>query len=109
MLTHEALPARGLDVLRARIARARVPRARPDNLRLATWNIRELGKGTRLDESVHMIAAVLAHFDLIAIIELRDDLRDMRRILHVLGPRWSIVFSDYLRDAGGGHERIGFV
>jgi hypothetical protein len=99
----------GMALLRERIRAANVPAARPGNLRIATWNIRELGKGTRLDESVAMIAAILRTFDLVSIVELRDDLRDLGRILRVLGRRWSVVFSDYVRDAGGNRERVAFV
>lgn len=36
----------GLAVLRARIRAAKIPAAREGNLRLATWNIRELGKAS---------------------------------------------------------------
>lgn len=95
--------------LRARIAAAHVPRARPDNLRLATWNIRELGKTPRLDASIAILARVIACFDLVSIVELRDDLGDLHRILARLGKPWRAVFSDYLRDAGGNRERVGFV
>lgn len=113
MSLHEATPAHattpGMRVLEERIRAAHVPAARAGNLRLATWNIRELGKHPRLEESIHLIARILRSFDLIAIIELHDDLGDMRRILHVLGPKWEIVFSDYLADAAGNRERVGFV
>lgn len=96
-------------VLRSRIRAARVPRARADNLRLATWNIRRFGEGKRLPESIEMIAAIIGTFDLVAIVELCEDVTDLRRVLAALGPRWRAVFSDYLRDAGGNRERIGFV
>lgn len=99
----------GLDVLRARIRAARVPPAREGNLRLATWNIRELGKGERLPESLRMIAEILQCFDLVSIVELRDDLRDLMRIMKMLGRHWAVVFSDYIRDAGGNRERLAFV
>lgn len=79
---------------------AAIPAPRPDNLRLATWNIRELGKSPRWDDSIALLAAIIARFDLVSVVELRDDLGDLRRILHRLGPRWSAVFSDYHLDAG---------
>ncbi len=94
----------GLDVLRARSRAAHVPSARSgekSNLRLVTWNIRELGKREHLPESLHLIAAILGAFDLVSLIELRDDTRDLRAILSILGSDWDIVFSDYVRDAGG--------
>ena len=55
-----------------------------------------------------MIAAIIGAFDVVSIVELRDDLRDFMRILRLLGSRWGVVFSDYVRDAGGNRERVAF-
>lgn len=101
-------PGAGMALLRRRIRAANVPPPRPGNLRIATWNVRELGKGARLEESLKMIAAIIGTFDVVSIVELRDDLRDFMRILRLLGPRWGAVFSDYVRDAGGNRERVAF-
>lgn len=46
---------------------------------------------------------------MIGVTELRDDLRDLRRVLDVLGPYWSAVYSDAMLDAGGNRERIGYI
>ena len=99
----------GLALLRSRIRAARVPEATPVNLRLATWNVRELGKKPRWGESVRMIAEIMRAFDFVSVVELRDDIGDLRRVLAELGPAWSAVFSDYRLDAGGNRERVGFV
>jgi endonuclease/exonuclease/phosphatase family metal-dependent hydrolase len=96
-------------MLKKRSRDANVPPPRPGNLRIATWNVRELGKGARLDVSLERIAAIIGTFDLVSIVELRDDLRDLMSILRRLGSRWSVVFSDYVRDAGGNRERVAFV
>jgi endonuclease/exonuclease/phosphatase family metal-dependent hydrolase len=95
--------------LEARIAAAKIPRARRDNLRLATWNIRELGRSPRLDASIAILARVIASFDLVSIVELRDDLTDLHRIVALLGRRWSFVCSDYLLDPKGNRERFAFL
>ncbi|RYE76890.1 MAG: endonuclease, partial [Myxococcales bacterium] len=42
-------------------------------------------------------------------VELRDDLGDLHRLLARLGPHWRAVFSDYRLDAGGNRERVGFL
>ena len=99
----------GLAVLKQRLRAAHVPAARPDNLRLATWNIRELGKSPRRDESIALLAATIACFDLVSVVELREDLNDLHRILAHLGPHWRVVFSDVRLDAGGNRERVGFL
>ena len=62
-----------------------------------------------MPESIAMIAAIVHCFDLVSIVELCEDLVDLHRVLKVLGPNWQAVYSDYLRDAAGNRERIGFV
>lgn len=101
--------APGLALLRERIRAAKVPAAEPGNLRIATWNIREFGKSPRMGEAIVLIAEILRCFDVISIVELRDDTGDLRRVLDVLGGKWAAVFSDYLPDHAGNRERVGFV
>ncbi len=102
--------AKGLSILRERIAEAKIPSSKIDeSLNIATWNIRDFGKKTRLKASIHYIAEILWQFDLVALIELGANLTDMRRVMEILGPHWRIVYSDFVGDAGGNRERIGFL
>lgn len=102
--------AQGLLELRKRIAAARIPSSALDEtLNLATWNIREFGKKPRLDPSIYFIAEILNQFDLIALVELRDDLEDLGRVMDRLGSRWEVVFSDFIEDPGGNTERIAYL
>jgi len=102
--------ASGLQVLKARIAAARIPSSKLDeSFNLATWNIREFGNVPRSEAAIHYIAEVLGQFDLISVIEVRDNLHDLARVLDVLGPYWRAVYSDALTDAGGNRERVAFV
>ncbi len=102
--------AQGLKVLGQRLADAKVPSSKLDEtLNVATWNIREFGKKRRLDASVHYVAEILGMFDLISVVELRDNLNDLKRVLDILGPYWKAVFSDFNTDAGGNRERIAYV
>lgn len=107
----EAL-AKGLQVLRARIDKStpKIPSSKLDeSLNIATWNIREFGKKRRTEAAIHYIAEILGQFDLIGIVELRDDLTDLGRVLPILGPYWHVVYSDMIPDAGGNHERVAYV
>lgn len=102
--------ASGLKVLKERIAAAQVPSSKLDeSFNLATWNIREFGKKPRTQAAIHYIAEVLGQFDLIGLVELRDDLRDLRRVLDVLGPYWRAVYSDAVLDPGGNRERVAYL
>jgi len=102
--------AKGLKVLRERIAKAQVPSSKLDEtLNIATWNIREFGKKARSEAAIHYIAEILGEFDLISISELRDNLGDLARVIDILGPYWRVIYSDAQEDAGGNDERIGFL
>ena len=63
----------------------------------------------RTEAAIHYIAEILGQFDLIGIVELRDDLTDLGRVLQILGPTWRAVYSDMIPDAGGNRERLGFI
>src|SRR5512138_577647 len=104
--------AKGLQVLRTRIENSKpaIPSSKLDEtLNIATWNIREFGKTRRSDAAIHYIAEILGQFDLVGIVELRDDLTDLARVLPILGPYWHVVYSDIIPDAGGNHERVAYV
>jgi endonuclease/exonuclease/phosphatase family metal-dependent hydrolase len=102
--------AKGLLALKKRIEAARIPSSKIDEtLNIATWNIREFGKKRRSESAIHYIAEILGQFDLIGIVELRDDLTDLGRVLKILGPYWRAVYSDTIPDAGGNRERLGFI
>jgi endonuclease/exonuclease/phosphatase family metal-dependent hydrolase len=102
--------ARGLKVLRERIAQAKIPPSKLDEtLSIATWNIRELGKKERRPQSLHYIAEIIGQFDLVSLVEVRDNVADLAKVLEYLGPYWRVVFSDYVADPGGNRERLAFV
>src|SRR5258706_15281056 len=102
--------AKGLKVLRSRIAKAQIPSSKLDEtLNIATWNIREFGKKARSEAAIHYIAEILGQFDLVSIAELRDNLSDLGRVLALLGPYWRVIYSDALRDSARNNERGGFV
>ncbi len=102
--------AQGLKILRQRIVAAEIPPSKLDEtLNLATWNVREFGKKPRLEASLHFIAEIIGQFDLVALVEVRDNVGDLAQVMRFLGPYWRVVFSDYLTDAGGNRERIAYV
>lgn len=102
--------AQGLLALKDCINEAQIPPSQLDqSINIAVWNIREFGKVHRTLPAIHYIAEILGQFDLVALIELRDDLTDLSRILPILGPDWDVVYSDWIEDNGGNHERIGFL
>lgn len=102
--------AAGLVALRKRIDAAKIPPSQLDEtINLAIWNIREFGKVKRTEPAVHYIAEILGQFDLVAMVELRDNLTDLGRVMEILGPSWDVVYSDWMTDAGGNKERTAFL
>ncbi len=102
--------AAGLLALRKRIAAAKIPPSQLDeSINIAVWNIREFGRVRRTEAAIHYIAEILGQFDLIALVELRDNLQDLNRVLPLLGSSWRIIYSDWIPDRGGNNERSAFL
>jgi len=102
--------AEGLKLLRKRIEAAKIPASKLDEtLNIATWNVREFGKKRRSEAAIHYIAEIIGQFDLVGLVELRENLEDLNRIMPILGPYWDAVYSDAIPDWGGNWERICYL
>lgn len=102
--------AAGLLALKKRIGDAEIPSSKLDEtINVAVWNIRDFGKKKRTDAALHYIAEIIGQFDLVAIVELRDNLEDLACAMTYLGESWDIVYCDWMSDAGGNRERTAFV
>lgn len=101
---------------------SKIPSKRLDkNLLIATWNIRAFGNLTRKwdsdDEdspkrdlhSVLCIAEIISRFDIIAIQEVKDNIRALRDTLKVLGKNWSFLLTDVNKGKVGNGERMAYL
>ncbi len=91
------------------------------NLLIATWNIRGFGNFTRkwMSEekdsprrdlhSVYCIAEILSRFDVIAVQEVKGNLRALRDTLKLLGDNWSMVLTDTNKSDSGNDERMAYL
>lgn len=91
------------------------------NVIIATWNIRAFGDLTRewmsaksdsprRDlQSVLTIANILRRFDVIALQEVRSNLRALRDTLKILGDNWSFILTDVTQGSAGNGERMAFL
>lgn len=101
-----------LTALRAQLEKDVPTRTGEDTLLLATWNIREFDSpkhGARRTESLYLIAEILDHFDLIAVQEVRADLKALRDVMALLGEWWDVVFTDTTYGRAGNDERMAFL
>ena len=81
-------------------------------VRIATWNIREFDSasyGYRSQEAKAYIAEIISHFDLIALQEIRRDLRALEDVKRLLGPNWDYIATDITEGASGNKERMAFL
>ena len=102
--------AKGLLALKKRILASKIPSSKLDeSINVAVWNIREFGKKKRTEAAIHYIAEILGQFDLVALVELRNDLTDLSRVLPILGQYWDVVYTDWQADDGGNDERVAFL
>lgn len=83
-----------------------------DTLLLATWNIREFDSsayGERLDESFYYIAEIISHFDLVAVQEVRKNLKALDKTRKILGSYWKYIVTDVTEGSAGNKERMAFL
>ena len=103
-----ARTAANLQDLRSGLEGVLPPRDLDRTLRVASWNVKQLGGRPRLPESYWYIAEVLSHFDVVFLRELAADLAGLDRVRRLLGDSWAFLVSDLL--AGGDtDERVGIV
>ena len=91
------------------------------NLLIASWNIRAFGNLTKkwksLDtdspkrdfHAVLCIAEIIKRFDVIAIQEVKANIRALRYTLKLLGDHWSLVLTDVTKGSAGNGERMAYI
>ena len=119
--TPPAAVSRDLDALRGALDREIPAKALDRNLLIATWNVRHFGGLTeqwRAGEndspkrdlhSLRAIAEIIRRFDVVAVQEIRGNLKALRHTMKALGPDWGFIISDVTRGAPGNDERLGFL
>ncbi len=91
------------------------------NLLIATWNLRSFGNLTRKwasDKedsprrdlaSVHYIKEIISRFDVIALQEVKSNIRALRDTMKLLGRSWSMILTDVNRGSAGNGERMAYL
>ncbi|MFC4872453.1 endonuclease/exonuclease/phosphatase family protein [Negadavirga shengliensis] len=91
------------------------------NVLIGTWNIRSFGGLTekwlaassdspkRDLHSLLAISRIISRFDIVALQEIKGNLKALRHMLKVLGDHWSFILTDVCGGAEGNDERLGFL
>ncbi|MBR8719308.1 hypothetical protein IX307_000488 [Bacteroides pyogenes] len=100
----------------------KIPEKKLDrNLLIASWNIRAFGDLTRKWESeekdnpkrdlhsVCCIAEIIRRFDVIAVQEVKANIRALRDTLKLLGEHWSLILTDVNKGDSGNGERMAYL
>ncbi len=97
------------------------PKILDRNLLIATWNLRTFGDLTdkwqsapgdspaRDWESLCIIGEILSRFDVIAVQEVRGNIKCLRHALKLLGPHWGFTLTDVCKGKDGNGERLAFL
>ena len=100
---------------------AAIPAKAANNLLIATWNLRAFGNLTRKWHSgpgdspkrdltaALCIAEILSRFDVIAVQEVKANLRALRDVLKKLGPDWAFAMTDVTYGSPGNDERLAYL
>lgn len=120
----DAPPAKVAKDIRALVAHLdrSVPLKQPGaNLLIATWNLRAFASLTRewtagAKDSpkrdlrgLRAICEIVRRFDVVAIQEVKGDLRALRDMLRWLGEDWAFLMTDITLGSAGNDERMAFL
>lgn len=83
----------------------KIPAATGKTLRVATWNIANLGEQDREDAHLKIIAEIISWFDVIAVQECKENYEHFKKIVAFAGSKYKFIFSD----AAGNNERMAFI
>lgn len=113
--------ARDIAALRAHLDQRVPPKQPGQNLLIATWNLRAFASLTRewtasakaspkRDlRALLAIGEILRRFDVIALQEVKGDLRALRDLMRWLGDDWAFLMTDVTQGASGNDERMAFL
>lgn len=91
------------------------------NVLIATWNLRAFGDLTekwkaepgdspkRDLHALRCIAEIVSRFDVIALQEVRGNLKCLRHMLKALGGNWGLILTDVTKGKSGNYERMAFL
>ena len=82
-----------------------IPKKASNKLLAATWNLTNFGLQDRTKNDFALMAEVISWFDLIAIQEIADELKNLRKLMNHLPKTYAVILSDI----GGNDERAGFL
>ena len=98
----------GLTRLRQQLDKEIPPKTAEKTLLLATWNIRQF-TNNREKESYMYIAEILSRFDLVAVQEVKEEMKGLEEVKGILGKNWAYIATDVSLQEGGNGERIAFL
>lgn len=104
--------AESLIRLRAGLDRQIPDRTISRTLLIGTWNLREFDSysyGLRKHEAMLCIAEIISRFDIVALQEIRDNLKPLEKLREYLGPWWKYTFTDVTEGKRGNGERMAFL
>jgi endonuclease/exonuclease/phosphatase family metal-dependent hydrolase len=121
-ITDAPPPAIAAELQAARAALdQQIPAKAAANLLIATWNLRAFGSLTRKwtaapEDSpkrdlrgLRAIIEIVQRFDVIAVQEVKGDLRALRDLVRYLGDDWGFLMTDVTRGSAGNDERLAFL
>lgn len=98
-----------------------IPKKDENNLLIATWNLRHFGELTgkwkaevkdspkRDLHSLLCIIEIIKRFDVIAVQEVKGNIKCLRDTMKVLGEEWSFIMTDVTKGTSGNNERFAFI
>jgi endonuclease/exonuclease/phosphatase family metal-dependent hydrolase len=82
-----------------------IPKRTKQNVLIATWNVTNLGLQKRKPEHLDLMAEILKPFDVIAVQEIADDLKQFEQLVAAMGKSYKALYTD----PAGNDERLAYI
>lgn len=91
------------------------------NLLIGSWNIRAFGGLTtkwassstdspkRDLHALHCISDIISRFDVVALQEVKSNIKALRHMIKLLGPDWGMILTDVTKGSPGNAERMAYL
>ena len=98
-----------LDLLRSDLGSKIPPNIRAFGNLTRKWDSDENDSPKRDLHSILCIAEIIKRFDVIAVQEVKDNIRALRDTLKILGHNWSLILTDVNKGKVGNGERMAYL
>ncbi len=110
-----------LNILKVELDKVIPAKKLDHNIIVGSWNIRAFGdltekwtvtekdKPKRNLHALLLIGEIISRFDVVALQEVKGNIKCLRHLMKLLGPNWGLILTDVTKGSAGNGERMAYL